>query len=543
MNIFDWVIITVYCLGLIGFGYWMGKTQENQEDYYVGGRNLSWWSVGLSTMATQLSAISFISVPAFIALKKGGGLTWLQYEFAVPIAMIFIMITLIPFFRKQNVISVYEYLEKRFDHRARAFLSAAFLVSRGLGTGVGVYASAIVVSAVFQLDITWTILIIGVVTIIYDTMGGMKAVVYSDVIQMIILVSGVLLCIFYALEDAGGWTNAMNTLESSRLVAVDITTTGLGDESKVPFWAFLVGGFFLYSSYYGCDQSQVQRELSAPTIDDTKKSLLLNGIARFLLVLTYCIMGLLVGAVVIQNTELQALISDYGKPDYMVPIFVLEYLPHGIKALIFAAILSAAMSSLDSGLNSLSAATMRDFYERYINTNASEKQILIASKVTTAMWGVLITLFALKAGSIAPTVVEAINKVGSAFYGPILAAFLLAILTKRTNANGVIIGILAGVGINLTFWFFVPQIHWMWWNAIGCIVTFLSGYIASLAWAVPKIQKITGLTWDKDTAFGGKASGQINWIPIYFLMTGYFFLIMGIAYLMPYFLTMGHPFK
>ncbi len=199
MNTLDWTVIGFYMAGMIVLSVRMGRGQESQEDYYVGGRDLPWWAVGVSTTATQSSSVSFISVPAFVALVQGGGLTWLQYEVAVPLAMIFIMIFLLPLFRKLELISVYEYLELRFGSGTRSFLSAVFLFSRGLGTGVGVYASAIPISVALGLDLSVTILAIGIITLIYDTIGGMKAVVYSDVLQMVILLAGIGLCIGYAL--------------------------------------------------------------------------------------------------------------------------------------------------------------------------------------------------------------------------------------------------------------------------------------------------------------------------------------------------------
>src|SRR5210317_1546434 len=203
MNSFDWFIIIAYLCSMIGLSIYLGKGQSNEEDYFVGGRKLSWWAVGLSTMATQTSAISFISIPAFVALKEGGGLTWLQYELAVPLAIILVMAFLIPFFRRLKLVSVYEYLEWRFGSSVRYLVSGVFLVSRGLATGVGVYASGIVLAVCLEIPLWSTILIIGVVTVIYDTIGGITAVVYSDVIQMVVLLSGIITCIVFAAGIVG----------------------------------------------------------------------------------------------------------------------------------------------------------------------------------------------------------------------------------------------------------------------------------------------------------------------------------------------------
>ena len=280
MSAIDWIVLGVYIAAMVLLSVYLSRGQESVDDYYVGGRNLPWWAVGVSTMATQTSANSFIGIPAYVALKEGGGLTWLQYELAVPLAMIFVMVFLIPLFRSLELISVYEYLEKRFDRRTRLVMSGIFLISRGLATGIGVYASAVVLQVCLGVPVWLCIVIIGVVTIVYDTLGGMAAVVYSDVIQMVVLLGGLALCIALALDEAGGLSAAVASHSAERMHGLDMSH-GLLDGGKAPFWGFLVGGFVLYVSYYGVDQSQAQRELSAPTTADTKRSLVFNGVARF----------------------------------------------------------------------------------------------------------------------------------------------------------------------------------------------------------------------------------------------------------------------
>jgi len=474
MSLLDWVIVIVYLLGMIALSVHLGRGQSDQEDYFVAGRTLPWWAIGLSTMATQTGAISFISIPAFVALKKGGGLTWLQYEIAVPLAIIIVMLFLLPFFHRLKLVSIYEYLELRYNKSVRYMVSFVFLLSRGLATGVGVYATAIVLSVCMEIPLWATILIIGVVTIIYDTIGGIKAVVYSDVLQMAILLLGVITCIIYAAEMAGGFHTVLTALPPSRMTALE-PSLGINDGAAVPFWAFLIGGIFLYASYYGADQSQVQRELSASSTAGTRKSLLFNGLARFPLTVLYILMGMAIWAVYQQSPELRQTLARQ-EPDYMVPQFILLYLPPGMRGLMFASILAAAMSSLDSALNSLSAATMHDFVRHRVHRT---KHPLLVSKMVTIGWGFFITGFAFLVGSISDTVIEAINKIGSAFYGPILAAFIVGILSKRSTAGGIILGIIAGVGFNLFLWLTQPGTHWMWWNVFGFIVAAFCSFIIS----------------------------------------------------------------
>lgn len=526
MNAIDWSIVGFYFAGMIGLSIFLGQGQETDEDYYVGGRNLPWWAVGLSTMATQTSAISFMSIPAFVAIKENGGLKWLQFEMAVPIAMIATAVVLLPFFRRLELVSIYRYLENRFEHPAvRLLLSGVFQISRGLATGVGLYASAIVLSVVLGLDLWWTIVLMGVVTIIYDTLGGMSAVVYSDVIQTAVLVVGALLCIWYGISIAGGISEVFGALPSERYVAYEMTH-GLGDGGDTPFWAYLFGGFFLYASYYGADQSQTQRELSTPTVADTRKSLIFNGFARFPLTVMYIGMGIAVGAAYVQLPELQTTVANAPKADYLIPHFLLQVLPTGVRAIIISAILAAAMSSLDSSLNSLSAATLRDFVERRWDDLASETVLRLGKAITVA-WGIVIVGFAFLVSKMeSDTVIEAINKVGSAFYGPILATFVIGVVSKRANTLGVSAGLVAGVGVNLYLWLSGASVHWMWWNLIGFVVTVAVCSLVSRLRPAPSEETIDEYTLD----FANLADREKEWLPTYGLLLGFFaFILAAIA--------------
>lgn len=523
MNLLDWSILVAYLVGMIGLSVYLGRGQSTQEDYFVGGRNLPWWAVGLSTMATQTSAISFISIPAFVALRSKGGLTWLQYELALPLAIVLVMVFLLPFFRELRLVSVYEYLELRFSPAVRSLVSLLFLLSRGLGAGVAVYASAIVLSVCLGIPLWSTILIIGGATIIYDTLGGISAVVYSDVIQMAILLGGILLCTSYALSDAGGWEAVFRSFPEGRFRAID-PTTGLGDDGVAPFWAFLIGGLFLYTSYYGTDQSQVQRELSAPSIEETKRSLLFNGFARFPLTVLYAGMGMAVGSVYALSPELRASIPK-GKPDYLIPQFILLYLPSGVRAVIIAAILASAMSSLDSALNSLSAATMRDFIEK--RWRGATGMVLL-SKLTTVTWGILITTFAFLVGRVSETVIESINMIGSAFYGPVLAAFLVGVLSKKTTPAGILYGLVAGVGLNVVLWLGFPGIHWMWWNCFGCLTAAVVASAVSRLISSPSQKHVEAYTL-RGSAFWQK---ERRWVPAFLSLIAYFFLMLSLLLLM-----------
>ena len=234
MSFLDYGIIVLYIGGFLYLGYRF-KNQADKNDYYLGGRSFGWFPLAMSTAATQLSAVSFISAPAFVGLKQGGGMIWLTYEFAVPLAMIFLMVVLVPTFYKSGIVSVYEFLERRFAPSTRILLSIVFQISRAFGTGVMIYTVAIILESVMEIPMWQSIVLIGIVTMIYSYQGGMKAVVYGDMIQMIILFIGIIICFGFGVHYLGGWGNFLDKVDTSRVTAVDFTSLGFsGDEFG--FW-------------------------------------------------------------------------------------------------------------------------------------------------------------------------------------------------------------------------------------------------------------------------------------------------------------------
>jgi len=467
MNALDYSVVALYMGGLLFFGYLL-RNQSSEGDYFLGGRSMGWFPLTLSTMATQLSAISFISAPAFVGLREGGGLKWLTYEFSLPLAMILVMFVIAPALYRAGIVSIYEYLEQRFGRSTRILISASFQIVRSFATGIMVYAMGLILEAVIGIPLWQSIIVVGVITLIYSTSGGMKAVVYGDAIQMVLIFGGLLVVAWYALAEIGGLGTFWREVDPERLKAVDFRSLGLnGDEFG--FLPMLFGGFVLYASYYGCDQTQAQRILSAKDLKDARTLLFANGVLRFPLVLLYCFVGLIVGVAITQNPELAALIPA-DKPDYMMPIFIIEHLPHGIIGLLLVAILAAAMSSLSSSVNSLAAVTLEDLAVLGAKPKNDRQQVIWARSVSV-FWGLVILIMSLFAGSIAPTVIEAINKVGSALYGPILGIFLLGMLGRNVGGAGASAGLIVGVIFNLYLWKAEPQVFWMWWNFIGLVVT------------------------------------------------------------------------
>jgi SSS family transporter len=539
MNYLDWIVISVYMAVLVGIALYLNRHHHTISDYYLAGRRIKWWQSGLSVMATQLGAISFVSAPAFVALKQGGGLKWLCYELGIPLGLILVMAVIIPPLHKGNFISIYEYFERRFDGSTRSMVSAFFQLGRGLATAVAVLAGGLILSTALSISTASAILLIGIITVIYDVLGGIAVVILSDVLQMMIILVGVVICCCAALYVVG-WNTAWTSLSPDRLQILDFSHWGFTSEGAYAFWPMLIGGIFLYASYYGCDQSQMQRQLAVGNVDDARKSILMNALGRFPLVVMYCLVGIFVGAVVsrpeflikvssLMHTDVptaaQVLQDD---PDRMLPLFILSYLPHGLIGFILVAIMSALMSSLDSALNSLSAVTIRDFYQRYIKPVGDERHYLLASKICTLFWGVFCIaaalVFAQVEGATRQTTLVLINAVGSLLYGPILAAFLLGIMTKWATSQAVKIGVVMGITTNVFLWLFTP-VSWLWWNFFGFMAaTLAAALVTTVKHTSMSFRALFALHVDRETT-------SVNWPLIYKIVVIYFFLIILFCYL------------
>ena len=521
MDILDYSVIAIYLIALLIIGFSL-RGQQSKKDYFLAGRSLSWKPLLLSIMATQLSAVSFISAPAFVGFREGGGLIWLSYELAVPLAMLLLATTVLPTLYRSGVVSIYDYLERRFSNSTRIFISIVFQFSRAFATGIMVYALSIILQGTMQVSATQAILLIGVITLLYSLQGGMKAVVYGDAVQMVIIVVGTAICIAFGLNALGGWDAFMQLLPSERVSTINFSSLGF-DGDGFGFFPMVLGGVILYASYYGCDQSEAQRALSAKSEGDLKKMMLANGIFRFPITLLYCLAGLVIGTLAFNDANLLSQIPK-DNPDWLMPVFILNYLPHGLIGLLVVAILAAAMSSLSSAINSLAAVSLEDYF-KLKGKQAKPEGYLRSAKFAGLIWGVIIMLLSLNAGDIAPTVIEAVNKVGSVFFGPVLAVFLLGILTKNVGAKHVNLGLLCGVSTNLTFAFFVDDVFWFWWNVTGFIGTVLPAIILSILVPSGEANTITSNREGTVSVLTDKT--------IAVLLVSYFCLLVVFCYLLP----------
>jgi SSS family solute:Na+ symporter len=471
----DLVIVALYLLVIVGMSLAFAWRQRTGDDYFLAGRSMGSVPLALSIMANQASAVSLVGAPAFVALRDGGGLRWLQYELAVPLAMVLVAAILLPALRSVSGASIYAYADERFGRATRRALAASFLLARGLALGVILYASALVVAQALGCSVDSALLAVGLFSVAYTSLGGIVADIWSDVLQLALLWGGTFVSAFYLLEHAG--LDLLFSIPEER--AATLVLQGPLDDpfSLMPM---LFGGLFLYMSYYGCDQSQAQRLLTARSDSGARRALLLNGLLRFPLVLTYCVFGLLLAALLRADPTFAAAME--GRPaDSLVPVFMMSYLPTGVRGLLLAAILAAAMSSIDSALNSLAAVTLDDVF----GIDPARQSVWLG-RATSLSWGIFAVVSGMIFARSAAGVLELVNMVGSAFYGPVLAVFVLGVLAPRVTGSSALIGLGAGLAANLAVAVLAPAVPWLWWNLAG----FLAAVVAALATGKP------GFRWD-----------------------------------------------
>ena len=544
MRLIDWAIVVAYLLWIVIDGLRRSKNTNKVEGYFLANRSLPWWAVGLSVMATQISAITLVGTTG---QAYATGLRFVQFYFGLPIAMIILSLTVVPFFTRARVYTAYEYLERRFDVRVRTATSFLFLVGRAFSLGVTLAAPAVVISAILGWSIPTTVLLLSVPMVVYTSFGGVQAVAWTDVKQMAIIVIGLFsaigLLIFGITRDVGFGQALRLAGATGRMQAIDLRF----DLSQTyTLWSGLIGGLFLSLSYFGCDQSQVQRYLTAKSIDEARHSLLMSAFVKIpfqLLILSAGILTFLFyvfqtppmlfnraydaqiaagpqasqyaalqrefdatvaerrQAAVAENRD-QFLATDkhlqdvraravavvkqttgderYTDVNYVFPTFITTHMPVGIVGLLIAAIFGAAMSASSGELSSLSSATIIDFYRRHFVKDADDAHYLRVSKIATLGWGLFACVVSIYAAN-QGSLIEVVNRYGSFFYGSILGVFILAILTKRATALGAFWGLVAGMAVVLTVAFTTP-IAFLWHNLIGAVVVVVVGLAISWCW-------------------------------------------------------------
>jgi SSS family solute:Na+ symporter len=476
LSALDWGIVVGYLAAVVGMSWALARRQRTGTDYFLAGRAMGSAPLAASILANQASAVSLVGAPAFVALHEGGGLSWLQYELALPLAMLLLIAFLLPALRSVPGSSVYAYAERRFGRGTRRALAGAFLVSRGLALGVILYASALVVTEATGFGLAGTLLAVGLASVAYTCLGGIVADIWSDVIQLVLLWVGTVASAFFLL----GRPELLAAIPEERTQAL-VTGPGLGAGSFT-LAPMLLGGLFLYLSYYGCDQSQAQRLLTARDEGVARRALVLNGLLRFPLVLTYCGFGLLLAGLLRTDPGFARQLEG-RPPDSLVPVFITSYLPAGLKGLLLAGILAAAMSSIDSALNSLAAVTLEDVLGR-----ETVGQNVWIGRLTSLAWGIFAIASGLAFAGSGTGVLELVNLLGSVFAGPLLGVFTLGVAAPGVGGREAVAGLAFGLSTNVALALAAPSLSWLWWNPAGWLATLAAGL--ALAWRPLRLPRL-----------------------------------------------------
>ncbi len=564
MHWIDWSILLLTLLGITAYGVWKTRGTTDMQTYLSGAKELKWWTIGLSIMATQASAITFLSTTG-----QGfeDGMRFAQFYFGLPVAMVILSVFFLPIYYRLNVVTAYEFLETRFDLRTRTFASVIFLIQRGMGAGLTIYAPSIVLSVILGMDLKLTIFVLSIFTIIYTVFGGGEAVSVTQQQQMIVILSGLVIAFFvmvFKLPPNVGFTDALTV--AGKLGKTNVVDFTFDLSNRYTFWSGMIGGVFLFLSYFGTDQSQVQRYLSGKSLEQSRLGLLFNGVIKVPMQFLVLLVGLmmfvfyqytmppihfnpenlarleapqykttltnlesqqtaifetkkleidkLITAVHDGNTEgveiskfkikdltkedktlrdsIRQLVkqanpkAETNDRDYVFITFIIHNLPIGIVGLLLAVIFSAAMSAKSSEINSLATTSVVDIYKRQMRPNETDAHYIRVSQLLTAVWGILAMLFAMFA-SLFENLIEAINIIGSLFYGSVLGLFMVAFFMKKIGAKAVfwagVVGEIAVICIFLidrydwTFTLFdhvyAIKIAYLWLNLIGCVLVML----------------------------------------------------------------------
>lgn len=482
----DYVVLLLYLVGITVFGMMFRKSQRTVKDYFIGAKKTNWLVISLSIVATETSTLTLVGVPALAYQitarpEQGGSFTYLQVVFGYIVARIIISLLFIPAYFQGDLLTAYELLKNRFGVQTKNFAASLFLVMRALAEGVRVFAASLVLSAVIGASLPnlphlwlWSIIIVGLLTLIYTFEGGIAAVIWTDLIQLVIYIGGSLLAAYQLLRLVpGGWS----TIAADAQAANKLQLLSFSWDFSVPFtfWAGLLGGTFLTMASHGTDQLLVQRLLTCKDKVDSQKALIFSGFV----VLFQFALFLTIGIMLYSYYRAYPMTTPLSNNDQVFPTFIVERLPHGISGLVIAAIFAAAMSNLSGSLNSLSSTTALDFYKPLINPRGSDEQLLKLSRWFTAAWGIILILIAIVSRNWGSVFTVGLT-IASLVYGPMLGAFLLGVLTKRANQKGV----MAGMAFSLAFMLgikFYTSIAWTWYVLMGTVVCLAIGYSVSLA--------------------------------------------------------------
>lgn len=463
----NWTIVLVYVAANLVLGYFLGKRVESAADYFLGRRTTPWWAIGISVMATYVSALSFLGAPAW---AYSGGMAVLAIHINYPLVIFLVIMLFLPFFYNSGVASIYDYQERRFGRRARVVMSLIFLVSQTLTSAAILYATALVLSFITGVDVIPAIIIVTVIALIYTIMGGITAVIWTDVIQAAILLTGAVI-IFFALSDQLQQSLHATLVELKAQGRLNPLDFSWDFTLEATVWSGVIAMTLYHVTVYGANQMVVQRALAAKNIGDAKKSFLFMGFAAFFIYFLFMLLGVLFYSYFQgrtfenDNTIILQFAADYGLP--------------GLMGILAAAVLAASMSSLDSALNSLATVSTVDFYQKYFRRDRSSAHYLKASRVFTVVWAALIVTPAIMFAQTEGSILQILTKVGSYFVGAKLSMYALGFFSRHTTERGLLVGVAAGF---LMVWFIATQtdIAWPWFCLLGAVVNIVVSVGASL---------------------------------------------------------------
>lgn len=473
MRWIDLAVIIVYLIGITWFGARFRETQKSLKDYFLGGRNAPWWAIGFSIVSAETSTLTIIGTPA---IAFNGNFGFLQVVLGYLLARVLISVLFLPHYFRGEMYTAYELMKRRFGDRIRKLTAGSFLVLRALAEGVRVFAISIVVSIILGTGDMLSILVIVLLTLFYTFEGGMTAVIWTDVIQMVLYVFGAVVSLVVILQAIpGGWPHVAEVAGAAGKFQVfdfRFAPTAEFFTRAYSFWGGLIGGLFLTTASHGTEQLMVQRLLSARTEGESRAALFASWVVIFVQFSMFLVIGAMLFVFYKDNGMAMPRIADQ-----IYPRFIWERLPVGIAGLIMAAILAAAMSNLSAALNALASTTIMDFYKP-LRPHHTEEHYLGMARKTTIVWGAVlmgIGVLARQWGS----VLEAGLGIASIVYGALLGVFLLGLLTKRATETGAMIGMSAGLLIML-YVKLGTSIAFTWYVLIGSSVTFVTGLLASM---------------------------------------------------------------
>jgi solute:Na+ symporter, SSS family len=534
MSYIDWIILVVVLSGIILYGVYKSRTSKNLDGYFLSNRSLPWYLVLLSIMGTQASAITYLTGPG---QAYTDGMRFVQYYFGLPLAMIVISIFFVPVYSRLKVYTAYEFLEKRFDLKTRSLTSFLFLISRGLSTGVSIYAPSLILSSLMGWNIYYTNIVMGGLLIIYTMSGGARAVAYTQTLQMLIVFISLFIIAYIAVNMLPADVGFKEAIQKAKdLGKMNVITTGFTEKGfdwkdKYNIWSGIIGGFFLALSYFGTDHSQVGRYLTAKNINESRKGLLMNGLVKVPMQFGILLIGILIFSfylhykapvffdnakvLVAQKTvykdSLQNIEQKYNaafaagqttdantyRAEYKATIkkaipgdeandtnfiflrFVKDNLPIGLIGLLFAVIFLSAWGSIAAALNSLAACTMVDFHKKFFSKNKTEIQDYRVSQWYTFAWGIFCIIIAMFAHNIGNSLIEAVNILGSLFYGVILGIFLVAFWIKRIGANAVFTAAVIAELMIIAI-YRADIVSFLWLNVIGALLVIFIAFLVQL---------------------------------------------------------------